>query len=688
MGESKKLDPLNVIRFSVVLVAWLVMMANLRSDRGWYSYSLDVLAYDGDTASLARDLLSPALLDAALKTEQREANSQTLPLAKHARFASASDPRAALRGLLTVTTDPASRTVRLSMVAHSISEGHAVLNAIRDATLKVWGPARAAPRRPNMALGTSLSFSSLAILAMVVTSSIGVATSFHMRRRKAGEQGTGKRRLTVAGLMFVVVMIAVMLAIPRLMSGMFDSSDRLIDPRFDDVAFAFRFGNDVVIKKHDVPLMAEGRVVPESNRFRTYRVTDVAGETLNVWANRDKGELKIGDIIDIAHADEFFTEQITRNPKSAEAYARRAAVSEAKGMVDDAFADLKTALEIAPKDASIWRYRAELRMKRNDFDGAISDFTAAIIHQPNDAHAYFLRSWLWAKKGAENKRLADLSEAIRCDPQWKEPYWNRGLVLADRNELDRALADFDAAIRIDPTFGSAYQYRGNVWRAKGNVKLALADYSEAIRLEPEKSFAYIERANLYTQQKEYGKALEDIDRALQIYPGYSHAYETRGKIRFARQEYFDAIQDFDRAIKRNPKSATAFIYRGSAWSKREEFANAIADYEAASKLAPEAPWPRNELAWIRATCPDPPFRDGKQAVALAMEACKLTAWQNGTYLDTLAAALAETGDFDKAIERQKAANALFTDPVTRAAGEARLKNYREKTPYRDKRRRK
>jgi predicted Zn-dependent protease len=55
----------------------------------------------------------------------------------------------------------------------------------------------------------------------------------------------------------------------------------------------------------------------------------------------------------------------------------------------------------------------------------------------------------------------------------------------------------------------------------------------------------------------------------------------------------------------------------------------------------------NMRAWIRATATDPGLRDGPQAIADATEAYKA---KNDApeYLDTLAVAYAETGDFNSA----------------------------------------
>ncbi len=77
----------------------------------------------------------------------------------------------------------------------------------------------------------------------------------------------------------------------------------------------------------------------------------------------------------------------------------------------------------------------------------------------------------------------------------------------------------------------------------------------------------------------------------------------------------------------------------------------------------------NNLAWIFATCPDARFRNGPDAVCLAERAYAITKGNNATILDTLGAAYAETGQFDKAL--LAARRGL---EIARAANDQRLVN--------------
>jgi len=94
----------------------------------------------------------------------------------------------------------------------------------------------------------------------------------------------------------------------------------------------------------------------------------------------------------------------------------------------------------------------------------------------------------------------------------------------------------------------------------------------------------------------------------------------------------------------------------------------------------------NQLAWMQATCLADEFRNGAEAIKNATKACELAQWKNAQYMDTLAAAYAEVGDFESAVKWQKQAISLLTkeDPVQWPAEfQERLKLYESGKPYRE-----
>src|SRR5207302_9178325 len=66
-------------------------------------------------------------------------------------------------------------------------------------------------------------------------------------------------------------------------------------------------------------------------------------------------------------------------------------------------------------------------------------------------------------------------------------------------------------------------------------------------------------------------------------------------------------------------------------------------------------WALERRAWLHATCPDASLRNGRSAIDDAKKACGMTKWKDGNSIDTLAAACAESGDFESALRYEQQA---------------------------------
>jgi tetratricopeptide (TPR) repeat protein len=115
-------------------------------------------------------------------------------------------------------------------------------------------------------------------------------------------------------------------------------------------------------------------------------------------------------------------------------------------------------------------------------------------------------------------------------------------------------------------------------------------------------------------------------------------------------------------------------------------AEAIAEYQRALELRPNQPEALTDLAWLLATCRQAPLRNGGKALELAQRASAQTGGNSPMALHSLAAAFAETGQFDEAKQTiQKAMTQARTggqnDLVERFGGE--LKRYEAGLPVRE-----
>ena len=132
-----------------------------------------------------------------------------------------------------------------------------------------------------------------------------------------------------------------------------------------------------------------------------------------------------------------------------------------------------------------------------------------------------------------------------------------------------------------------------------------------------------------------------------------------------------------------PMTTQELYFRALDRQERGAFRNARDDFELALKLNPEDPENLNSYAWLLSTCPDDEVRNGEKAVTLATRAAELTDWKSEPIVDTLAAAYAESGDFEQAVRWARAAVELADDDAL-GEDEARLRLYEEKKPYRDR----
>ncbi len=94
---------------------------------------------------------------------------------------------------------------------------------------------------------------------------------------------------------------------------------------------------------------------------------------------------------------------------------------------------------------------------------------------------------------------------------------------------------------------------------------------------------------------------------------------------------------------------------GSLFLQKKESNLAVPLLAKSLEMDPKFAPTYNNLAWILATADEAAFRNGQEAVKLALVACELSNWKNPGYFDTLAAAYARAGDYDKAIHWQERA---------------------------------
>ncbi|MEO1530233.1 MAG: tetratricopeptide repeat protein, partial [Planctomycetota bacterium] len=360
---------------------------------------------------------------------------------------------------------------------------------------------------------------------------------------------------------------------------------------------------------------------------------------------------------------------------------------------DKRMADLDAAVKDDPKNLEALRARAALRLQNEDVAGAIADMELVLAEDPTNQQVaqtvvqrlvelervedalkllgkaldkkpseglYRLRAILHRMQRDEESALGDLNKALALQPKDPSSLLQRAEIALSRNDIQSAKDDLRAAERIDRRVAGAEQaifVRCLIAIEEGRMADAINEMKTLVTRDPSNQERRLQLANLYIQDERPRKAVEMLNAVIDADPQNVGALRSRGDALLSVGDHADAIKDYESAI--------------AAAGEDER-------YDVSGLM--------NNLAWVLATSPNDDIRDGKRSVELGEKAVELTDAKEPHILSTLAAAYAEIGDFDKAIEWSDKAVELGKEQDHNQLEqlEEELENYRARKPWREK----
>lgn len=256
-----------------------------------------------------------------------------------------------------------------------------------------------------------------------------------------------------------------------------------------------------------------------------------------------------------------------------------------------------------------------------------------------------------------------------------------GLSLLKQENYELAISEFNKILRRDPRQYNALVNRAVAEASLGHVEQSKTDLDEAIRLWPDLQSAYARRGEVHSLREDWYEAVADLQVALKKSPDDSHSRYRLAVAHFHQMDYDKAKADLDPLFQINSFRVEAYVLRGGILIQQHDHAAAIADFEAVVAIDQKRIEAWHAIGIYSASSPYPNARNGQRGITAATRACELTSYKEWNVVSVLAAAYADAGQFDLAIQWAKEALRL-APPEERATRELRITQYEAGQPYR------
>jgi tetratricopeptide (TPR) repeat protein len=333
----------------------------------------------------------------------------------------------------------------------------------------------------------------------------------------------------------------------------------------------------------------------------------------------------------------------------AEAFLALGTALYRKGQLNQAVAEYRAALRIRPDFPQVHNNLGLVLKAKGDMAGAIQEFQEALRLRKELPEAHNNLGNIWKGQGDVAGAIQEFQEALRLKDDFFEAHANFGRALADKGQWDQAIGEHRKALQLRPASAEEHRLLAATLNEKGLLDESCAEYREAIRLAPQDADSHAGLGAALGTQGKLTEAIACFREAIRLKPAHWKAHDDLGTALRLQGDLNQAIKHHREALRLKPDYAEAHSSLGAALADQGKFDEALASIRNTVRLKPDAPGGHNNLAWMLATCPDPKFRDPREAVAHAK---KVTELAPGTWIGwtTLGAAQYRNGDWKSAIE--------------------------------------
>jgi tetratricopeptide (TPR) repeat protein len=380
-----------------------------------------------------------------------------------------------------------------------------------------------------------------------------------------------------------------------------------------------------------------------------------------------------------------YRQALEGDPASADAHNNLGTALMEQGRLADAIGQFEAALAIRSDYAQAHNNLASALAAGDRLDEAVAHHRKAIEIDPTYADAYNNLGAALARQGKFDDAIVNFRKALELNPGGARAEANLGSALLAQGKFDEAIPHLERALSAGPETADLHNNLGTALAETRRLHEAIPHFEKAVALSPANWNAHVNLGRAYAAEQRFDQAIPHFEKALEWNPGSAEMHSQLGYALANDNRVAEGIPHLERALEISPGLVEARYYLGAALMMNGQRAEALAQWRQALRQDPDNLRVLNDTAWVLATCADAALRNGTEAVTLAGHAVEITSGRDPALLATLAAAYAEAGRFDRAVELEKRATDLATQqgnaPLA-VALRTRLTQLQAKTPIR------
>ncbi|MDB6122379.1 MAG: repeat-containing protein YrrB [Pedosphaera sp.] len=387
-----------------------------------------------------------------------------------------------------------------------------------------------------------------------------------------------------------------------------------------------------------------------------------------------------------ADAETIWRDTLQKNPSCWLAHNNWGLDLAKEGRVQEAIAHYEAALRIKPDQIEARVNLGSALLDSGRLDDAMTHFQEAIKINPQSAVAYYNIGNTLDRQGKPQDAMAYYRKALQFNPSYADAYNNLACLLIVAGKSEEAMTNFQAALTFEPDKIEACNNLGSLLLDKGKTDEAVNYLTRALKLKPDYADAHHNLGNALFKLGKLPESADHYRAVIQLRPDYADAHYKLANVLLNSGKADEAAQYYNYALQKKPDFPEAHYQMGVLLVAKKQTEPGLSHLREAVRLKPDWPEAVNNLAWNLAITSNQDLRDDPEALRLAEHAVSLTSRNDPSALDTLAAAYAQSGQFDRATRAAKRAVELAGEAGQKDLAtqiQARLRLYESQKPYRE-----